>query len=107
MGLLILESRIETKATEHATKLGMLSLKLNVKGQVGWPDRLYAYRGEIIFIEYKAAKEKPKPIQLHIHDLLRKNDVRVFVVDNLLDATFILDKLKERRDALYTSQVPT
>lgn len=106
MGLLTLESRIESKATEHATKLGMLSLKLNVKGQIGWPDRLYAYRGEIIFIEYKAAKEKPRPIQLHTHDLMRKHDIRVFVVDNLLDAIFILNKFKERRDALYTPQVP-
>jgi len=102
-----LESRIETKATAHALKLGMLSLKLNVKGQIGWPDRLYCYRGETIFVEYKAAKEKPRAMQLHIHEKLRKQHIRIFVVDNLIDACYILDKFKEERDALYAAQVPT
>ena len=101
-----LESRIETKATEHARQLGMLSLKLNVKGQIGWPDRLYCYRGETIFVEYKAVKEKPRAMQLHIHEQLRGQHIRIFVVDNLIDARYILNKFKEERDALYAAQVP-
>lgn len=98
-----LESRIEKKASDHATKLGMLSLKLNVKGQIGWPDRLYIYKGETIFIEYKAAKEKPRAMQLHIHEQLRNHYIRIFVVDNLIDAYYILNKFKEERDALHPS----
>lgn len=102
-----LESRIETKASDYAKELGMLTLKLNVKGQIGWPDRLYCYRGETIFVEYKAAKEKPRAMQLYIHEQLRKHFIRTFVVDNLIDARYILNKFKEERDALYAPQVPT
>lgn len=98
-----LESRIEKKASDHALKLGMLSLKLNVKGQIGWPDRLYCYKGEVIFVEYKAAKEKPREMQLYIHDKLRSHSIKIYVVDNLIDATYILNKFKEERDALHPS----
>lgn len=96
-----LESRIEAKASEYAKSLGMLTLKLNVRGQVGWPDRLYVYRGGVMFIEYKAAKETPRAIQLEIHDKLRRHNIRIFVCDNLIAARCMIWRFKEEQDALH------
>lgn len=93
-----LESRIESKATDYAKKLGMLTLKINVKGNVGWPDHLYVYNGGVLFIEFKRFKLKPTPLQDHIHKLLRAHHIRVEVADNLLDALTILNKFKEAQD---------
>ena len=90
-----LESRIEQKSTERAKKLGMLVLKLNVKGQVGWPDRLYIYNGHVLFIEFKRLREKPRPIQQHIHDLLRAHHIDVRVVDDLIQAYEVLDEFSK------------
>ena len=83
----LLEARIEEKATTYARSLGMLALKLNVKGQVGWPDYFYIYNGGVLFIEFKSFRQKPRPIQEHVHRLLRDHHIDVVVVDNLIDAT--------------------
>lgn len=88
-----LESRIEQKTTEYATKLGMMNLKLNVKGQTGWPDRLYIWKGHVWFIEFKAPKQKPRPLQEEIHKRLRAHFIEVRVADNLIDSKEIIDEL--------------
>ena len=89
----MLESRIESKTTDYAKSLGMLTLKLNVKGQVGWPDHLYVWKGHVWFIEFKQYKVKPTPAQLYIHEELRKRGAVVRVVDNLIDGRSIIDEL--------------
>ncbi len=89
----MLESRIEIKSTEYAESLGMLSLKLNVRGRVGWPDRLYICAGRIWFVEFKAPREKPTAMQLHVHSMLRKQGAEVRVIDNLIDARSMLNEL--------------
>lgn len=88
-----LESRIETKASEYAKSLGMMTLKLNVKGQAGWPDRLYLWNGHIWFIEFKAAKQKPRMLQLEIIRQMRELGAKVFVIDNLIDARRVINEL--------------
>jgi hypothetical protein len=70
----------------------MLSLKLNVIGQSGWPDRLYAWNGRVLFIEFKAAKEKPRPAQLEIHKRLAERGINVAVVDNLIDGRRVINE---------------
>lgn len=88
-----LESRIEQKTTDYAKSLGMLSLKLNVVGQVGWPDRIYVWNGHTWYVEFKAAKQKPRPIQLYIHGELAKRQAVVRVVDNLIDGRSVINEL--------------
>ena len=90
-----LESNIKLKASEYAKSLGMMSLKLNVKGQTGWPDRLYIWNGHVLFIEYKAAKQKPRPLQLYMHEQMRKAGAVVLVIDNLIDARSAIDELHQ------------
>ena len=54
-------------------------------GAMGWPDRFVTWRRAdgtpgLIWIEWKRKGEKPRPLQLHIHLLLRSmgHDVRVY-----------------------------
>lgn len=88
------ESHIETKVTEYARSLGVLSLKINVRGQVGWPDRMYIWKGQVWFVEFKAPHEKPRAIQEYIHGELRKRGIRVFVVDNITEGRRIINELR-------------
>ena len=88
-----LESRIELAASDYAKSLGMMTLKLNVKGQAGWPDRLYLWNGHVWFIEFKAAKQKPRMLQLEIIRQMRILGARVFVIDNLIDARRVINEL--------------
>lgn len=88
-----LESRIEAKASDYAKSLGMMTLKLNVKGQSGWPDRLYVWNGHVWFIEFKAPKQKPRPLQEHVINQLKALYVEVRVADNLIDAKEIINEL--------------
>lgn len=87
-----LESRIEQKTTDYAKSLGMLSLKLNVVGQSGWPDRLYIWNGRVLFVEFKAAKEKPRPVQVEIHKRLAERGIQTLVVDNLIDGRRVINE---------------
>jgi hypothetical protein len=50
-------------------------------GSMGWPDRIVLWQGgHLIWIEWKRKGEKPRPLQAHIHQLLRSmgHDVRVY-----------------------------
>lgn len=89
----LLEAHIEQEITDYAKSLGMMTLKLNVKGQAGWPDRMYVWRGHVWFIEYKAPGQKPRPLQDYIHKQLRGQLITVRVVDNLIDARRTINEL--------------
>jgi len=89
----MLESRIEAKTTEYALSLGMMHLKLNVKGQVGWPDHIYIWNGHTWYIEFKQYKVVPSKLQLHIHSELRKRKAVVHMVDNLIDGRMMINEL--------------
>lgn len=89
-----LESDIETKVTEYSKEQGCLSLKLNVLGRIGWPDRIYLYYGaRVLFIEFKKPGEKPRKIQAYVHSILRKYGFIVIVVDNISDGQRGIDYL--------------
>jgi len=76
-----LESAVEGETSDYAKYVGCLTLKLNVSGQVGWPDRLYLYKGRVLFIEFKRQGEKPRKIQEYRHEQIRKQYFDVTVVD--------------------------
>lgn len=89
-----LESKLEQKATEYAKKLGILSLKLNVQGQIGWPDRIYLYNGRVLFIEFKRPGEKPRKVQLYVHEKIRAQGFNVVATDDLHTARAALEYLR-------------
>ena len=92
-GFAMLESRIESKTTEYAESLGMMHLKLNVKGRIGWPDHIYVWNGRTWFVEFKQYKVKPEPVQLYIHSELRKRGAVVRSIDNLIDGRIMINEL--------------
>lgn len=80
----MLERDIENKVVRWSKQNGWLSLKLNVRGQVGWPDRLFIKDGRFLFIEFKAPGGKLRPTQVYcIRELALKGNVPVTVVDQV------------------------
>jgi hypothetical protein len=68
-----LETEIEQDVVDDAALLGIPSLKLNLRGNRGWPDRIFLIPGgRPLFIEFKRGDEEPDPLQAHRHDVLRK-----------------------------------
>jgi adenylate kinase len=64
-------------------------------GRIGWPDHLYLYHGRVLFIEFKRAGEKPRKIQEHIHERIRKHGFNVVVVDNHADGRAVIDRFTQ------------
>jgi hypothetical protein len=82
-GELFKEKAVEYAVSRFAREQGCLVLKLNVLGQVGWPDRMYLYRGNILFIEFKRPGERVRAIQEHIHERIRQHGFPVLVIDDI------------------------
>ena len=92
-----LESNLEQKVVEYSNERGVLSLKLNVLGRVGWPDRLFLYKGRVLFIEFKRQGEKPRKLQEYVHNQLRNQGFCVVVVDNFSQGYARIDDLTQGR----------
>ena len=66
-----LESELEQYCRKVAIEQGFILLKL--QGNKGWPDRvLLSPWGDAVFIEFKRRGEQPRPLQLHILNILRE-----------------------------------
>lgn len=75
------ESKLELKFVHACTDRGWVTLKLNVKGRRGWPDRLViAYSPRIRLVELKTSKGKLSPMQESVHEMLRLRGIRVYVI---------------------------
>jgi hypothetical protein len=75
------ESAIERPCCNWAKSVhGINNLKL--ANLIGIPDRILLYKGRVLFVEFKAPGEEPRPAQLFIHKWLRENGFLVFVIDN-------------------------
>ena len=58
------------------------------------PDRMVLMpEGRIAFVEVKAPGEKPRPLQLARHRLLRRLGFRVYVLDSEKQITRIIDEI--------------
>ena len=77
------ESFIERKLIRAVRRSGGLALKFVSPGMAGVPDRLLLFPGgRAAFAEVKAPGEKPRPLQVHRMEQLRKLGFRVYVVDS-------------------------
>lgn len=83
-----LEQDTEDKVCEIALKkMGVVSIKLNLKGNNGWPDRLFFIPGgRPLLIEFKRVGEAPQPRQTYIHNVLRVLDYDIEVHDDEVSA---------------------
>ena len=63
-------------------------------GTAGVPDRIILMpKGHIAFVEVKAPGEKPRPLQLSRHRLLRRLGFQVYVLDALEDTDKIIKEV--------------
>ena len=77
------EKTIEHKLTIAAKNMGGIAVKFVSPGFDGMPDRIVLLPGgHIGFVEVKAPGEKPRPLQLSRHGLLRRLGFKVYVLDD-------------------------
>lgn len=90
-----LEKHVERKAVRYAGGYGIDVLKLNLRGRVGWPDRLYLFsmkRGGPVFIEFKRTDaDAPSPSQARVHRRLKRLGYKIYVCSRLSEAKRIID----------------
>lgn len=68
-------------AREHNILLS--TVKLNLRGRRGWPDRLVMWSGgNMVFIEFKRKDEVPRKLQAYIHEAIAEMGFEVKVYDD-------------------------
>ena len=88
------EKDIERKLVKAVRDSGGLALKFISPNLNGVPDRLLLFPGgRAAFAEVKAPGEKPRPLQVHRMNQLRKLGFKVFVVDDVKQIGGIIDEI--------------
>ena len=88
------EKKIEQKLVTAVKKHGGICPKFVSPGFDGMPDRLLLLpHGRFAFVEVKAPNQKPRPLQLSRHRLLRRLCFRVYVLDALEDIDKIIKEV--------------
>lgn len=88
------EKQIEKKLITEVKKRGGICPKWVSPGFDGVPDRIVLLpRGKVAFVEVKAPEEKPRPLQVSRHKLLRRLGFRVYVLDEMSQIGGILDEI--------------
>ena len=82
---------VETPTVRWARAKGIIVLKLNLIGNTGWPDRLFLYGGQVVFIEFKRPGGKLARNQPQRVATLRDAGFIVGVFDNADKAISFLD----------------
>ena len=89
------EKTIEQKLVTAVKKHGGICPKFVSPGFDGMPDRLVLLpHGRFAFVEVKAPGEKPRPLQLARHRLLRRLGFKVYVLDDEEQIGGILDGIQ-------------
>ena len=89
------EKAIEKKLVKAVKADGGLAPKFVSPGFDGMPDRILLMPGgSMAFVEVKAPGEKPRPLQLARHKLLRGLGFKVFVLDDEQQIGGILDEIR-------------
>lgn len=88
------EKQIEQKLVKAVKNMEGVALKFISPEFNGMPDRIVLLpNSKIGFVEVKAPKQKPRPLQLARHRLLRRLGFKVFVLDNEEQITRIIDEI--------------
>ena len=91
------EKTLERRIIKAVRASGGLALKFVSPGMDGVPDRLVLLPGgKIAFCEVKAPGEKPRPLQVHRMEQLRRMGFRVYVADSE-------EKIGEMLNEIYSS----
>lgn len=74
------ERDAENLLKRRVKKLGGLCLKFTSPGTSGVPDRIIILAGAVYFVELKAPKKDPTPIQARVHRDFEARGVQVYVL---------------------------
>ena len=89
------EKIIEQKLVKAVKDMGGISPKFTSPGFDGMPDRIILLPGgHMVFVEVKAPGEKPRPLQLARHKLLRGLGFKVYVLDDEHQIGGLLDEIR-------------
>lgn len=89
------EKTLEQKFRAAVKNAGGLAVKFTSPGFDGVPDRLALLPdGKMAFVEIKAPGEKPRPLQLSRHRLLRRLGFKVYVLDDESQIGGIIDEIQ-------------
>ena len=89
------EKTIEQKFRAAVKAAGGLAVKFASPGFDGVPDRIVLLPGgKMAFVEVKAPGEKPRPLQLARHRLIRRLGFRVYVLDEVSQIGGMIDEIQ-------------
>lgn len=91
------ESAIESALVRRAKELGIYTAKFTSPSRRGVPDRIFIYKGVVLFLELKAPGEKPTKLQMHEMQELDKQGATVTWTDSLYVGKELLRALQEGR----------
>ena len=75
------EAVVERYFKKRCEAEGFLCYKFTSPGTDGVPDRVIIGHGLTLFVELKAPGEKPRKLQVHTFEEMRKHGARVYVID--------------------------
>lgn len=94
------ERDVERYLVDQVRAAGGRAYKFTSPGNAGVPDRLILLPGATIaFAEVKAPGQKPRPLQVHAHDDIRRLGLRVYVPDSREAVDQMLRELLKGGDA--------
>ena len=96
---LMREKTVEQKLVKAVKSRGGICPKLVCPGFDGMPDRLVLLPdGKVGFVEVKAPGEKPRPLKVSRHNLLRSLGLQVFTLDDITAIPRILEEIGGKHD---------
>ena len=88
------EKYVEQRLIRAVRRSGGLALKFVSPGFNGVPDRLLLFTGgRAAFAEVKAPGQKPRPLQVHRMEQLRRLGFKVFVIDDVNQIGGMIDEI--------------
>jgi len=102
-----LETEIAKKVCEYAQGFGILTPKIQVVSERGWPDRLFINTdGTHVWVEFKKMGEVPAPIQLYRMEQLAERNVLSIVIDNVEAGEDLVDAMVATRIPEESDRTP-
>jgi hypothetical protein len=92
------ESSIETALVTYAKKHDIYTKKFVSPSNRGVPDRVFIYGGRVLFLELKAPKKKPTPLQMRNMEELLDSGAMVGWTDDREIGKDVLASLRYDQD---------
>lgn len=89
------KATVEKPACDWMKKRGWYHKKYKSVGSRSAPDRIFAKRGHVIFVEFKKKGKRPTDLQTDEHNRMRKFGLTVWVYDDLKEFQFAIKAYEE------------